>query len=166
MCWCFCPGRGRYAACRPRLRARSLARRCGCGHSLASSPARQQDAALAPAAPVQRKVVLATNIAETSLTIPGVRVVVDSGLVRRARFDPATGMSRLETQRISRASAEQRQGRAGRKAPGVCYRGLERGRAAQLSRPSRRRRFSRPILRRWRWSSPLGRARRRGAALA
>ena len=69
-----------------------------------------------------RKVVLATNIAETSLTIEGVRVVVDSGLVRRARFDPVTGMSRLETQRISRASAEQRQGRAGRLAPGVCYR--------------------------------------------
>jgi ATP-dependent helicase HrpB len=81
-----------------------------------------QDAALAPAAPGQRKVVLATNIAETSLTIPGVRVVVDSGLVRRARFDPVTGMSRLETQRVSRASAEQRQGRAGRSAPGVCYR--------------------------------------------
>jgi ATP-dependent helicase HrpB len=67
-------------------------------------------------------VVLATNIAETSLTIPGVRVVVDSGLVRRLRFDPATGMSRLETERISRASAEQRQGRAGRVEPGVCYR--------------------------------------------
>ena len=65
---------------------------------------------------------LATNIAETSLTIPGVRVVVDSGLVRRLRFDPATGMSRLETERISRASAEQRQGRAGRVEPGVCYR--------------------------------------------
>jgi ATP-dependent helicase HrpB len=63
----------------------------------------EQDAALAPTAGGQRKVVLATNIAETSLTIPGVRVVVDSGLVRRSLFDPATGMSRLETQRISRA---------------------------------------------------------------
>jgi ATP-dependent helicase HrpB len=69
-----------------------------------------------------RRVVLATNIAETSLTIPGVRVVVDSGLVRRLRFDPATGMSRLETERVSRASADQRQGRAGRTEPGVCYR--------------------------------------------
>jgi ATP-dependent RNA helicase HrpB len=81
-----------------------------------------QEAALAPAAPGTRRVVLATNIAETSLTIPGVRVVVDSGLVRRLRFDPSTGMSRLETERLSRASAEQRQGRAGRVEPGVCYR--------------------------------------------
>jgi len=82
----------------------------------------EQSAALAPARPGSRRVVLATNIAETSLTIPGVRVVVDSGLARRLRFDPATGMSRLETERISRASAEQRQGRAGRLQPGVCYR--------------------------------------------
>ncbi|MFS8608203.1 MAG: ATP-dependent helicase HrpB [Gammaproteobacteria bacterium] len=81
-----------------------------------------QDRAIAPSPPGTRKIVLATNIAETSLTIEGVRVVVDSGLVRRAVFDPGTGMSRLETQRVSRASAEQRQGRAGRIAPGVCYR--------------------------------------------
>jgi ATP-dependent helicase HrpB len=71
--------------------------------------------------------VLATNIAETSLTIEGIRVVVDSGLVRRSAFDPSTGMSRLETQRISRASAEQRQGRAGRLEPGVCYRAWSEG---------------------------------------
>ncbi len=82
----------------------------------------EQETALAPAGPGMRKVVLATNIAETSLTIPGVRVVIDSGLVRRSLFDPVTGMSRLETQRISRASADQRQGRAGRLGPGVCYR--------------------------------------------
>jgi ATP-dependent helicase HrpB len=81
-----------------------------------------QEAALQPASPGTRKVVLATNIAETSLTIQGVRLVVDSGLVRRSLFDPATGMSRLETTRISRASAEQRQGRAGRLEPGVSYR--------------------------------------------
>jgi ATP-dependent helicase HrpB len=84
--------------------------------------ANEQDAALAPAVGGTRKVVLATNIAETSLTIPGVRVVVDSGLVRRSVFDPSTGMSRLETQRVSRASADQRQGRAGRVEAGVCYR--------------------------------------------
>ena len=65
---------------------------------------------------------LATNIAETSLTIDGVTIVVDSGLERRNAFDPASGMSRLTTQRISRASAEQRAGRAGRTSPGVCYR--------------------------------------------
>jgi ATP-dependent helicase HrpB len=82
----------------------------------------EQDAALAPARPGRRKVVLATNIAETSLTIDGVRIVVDSGLERRSLFDPVTGMSRLETQRIARASAEQRAGRAGRTAPGICYR--------------------------------------------
>lgn len=82
----------------------------------------QQEAALRRAAPGERKVVLATNIAETSLTIEGVRVVVDSGLARSTRFDPAIGMSRLETVRISRAAAEQRQGRAGRLEPGVCYR--------------------------------------------
>ena len=82
----------------------------------------EQDAALAPARAGRRKVVLATNIAETSLTIDGVRVVVDAGLERRSVFDPVSGMSRLETQRISRASAEQRAGRAGRTAPGVCYR--------------------------------------------
>jgi ATP-dependent helicase HrpB len=85
-------------------------------------PNADQDAALALGAPGVRKIVLATNIAETSLTIEGVRIVVDSGLVRRSVFDPATGMSRLETERISRASADQRQGRAGRLSAGVCYR--------------------------------------------
>ena len=86
----------------------------------------QQDAALS-FLPGARRIVLATNIAETSLTIEGVRVVVDSGLARRLRFDPATGMSRLEPQRISRASADQRQGRAGRLGPGVCYRAWSEG---------------------------------------
>lgn len=81
-----------------------------------------QDAAIAPSAPGHRKVVLATSIAETSLTIEGVRVVVDSGWTRSARYSPRTGMSRLETLRVSRAAADQRRGRAGRTAPGVCYR--------------------------------------------
>src|SRR5581483_959107 len=85
------------------------------------SPA-EQDRAIAPSAPGARKVVLATSIAETSLTIEGVRVVIDSGLARVPRFSPRTGMTRLETVRVSRASAEQRCGRAGRVAPGVCYR--------------------------------------------
>jgi ATP-dependent helicase HrpB len=82
----------------------------------------EQDAALEPPPTGVRKVVLATNLAETSLTIPDVTAVVDSGLARRARFDPGSGMSRLETARVSRASADQRAGRAGRVAPGVCYR--------------------------------------------
>jgi ATP-dependent helicase HrpB len=82
----------------------------------------QQREAIAPTGGSARRVVLATNIAETSLTIEGVRIVVDSGLARRSRFDPVSGMSGLETVRISRASADQRQGRAGRLEPGICYR--------------------------------------------
>lgn len=82
----------------------------------------EQDRAIAPGPPGERKVVLATNIAETSLTIEGVRVVIDAGLERRSRFDPGSGMSRLETLRIARASADQRRGRAGRLGPGVCLR--------------------------------------------
>ena len=82
----------------------------------------QQDAAIAPSPAERRKVVLATSIAETSLTIEGVRVVIDSGVMRVPRFSPRTGMTRLETVRVSRASAEQRRGRAGRTAPGIAYR--------------------------------------------
>ena len=81
-----------------------------------------QDEAIRPAEPGTRKVVLATAIAQTSLTIDGVRVVVDGGLARIPSFSPRTGMSRLETVRVSRAAAEQRRGRAGRTSPGVCYR--------------------------------------------
>ncbi len=82
----------------------------------------QQAAAIRPAPSGTRKVVLATPIAETSLTIEGVRVVIDSGLRRVPVRDPASGMSALATRRISRAAAEQRRGRAGRTEPGVCYR--------------------------------------------
>ena len=82
----------------------------------------EQDRAIAPASGGQRKVVLATAIAETSLTIEGVRVVIDSGQQRRAVFDANSGMTRLITGRVSRASAEQRKGRAGRVEAGVCYR--------------------------------------------
>ena len=81
-----------------------------------------QRAAIDPAPAGKRKVVLATNIAETSLTIDGVRVVIDAGLARVPRFDPGSDMTRLDTQRISKASATQRAGRAGRLEPGVCYR--------------------------------------------
>lgn len=81
-----------------------------------------QDRAIEPAPTGRRKVVLATSIAETSLTIEGIRVVVDSGRMRVPRFDPVSGLTRLETVRVSRASADQRRGRAGRLEPGVCYR--------------------------------------------
>jgi ATP-dependent helicase HrpB len=84
--------------------------------------AEAQDDAIAPSEDGRRKVVLSTSIAETSLTIEGVRVVIDSGLSRVPKFSPRTGMTRLETVRVSRASADQRRGRAGRVRPGVCYR--------------------------------------------
>ncbi|MCC5991914.1 MAG: ATP-dependent helicase HrpB [Rhodobacteraceae bacterium] len=84
-------------------------------------PFARQRAAIQPAAS-GRKLVLATSIAETSLTIEDIRVVVDCGLARRARFDPGSGMSRLVTERVTRAEAEQRRGRAGRVADGICYR--------------------------------------------
>ena len=82
----------------------------------------QQRAVLAPPKPGERRVVLSTNVAESSVTLPAVRAVVDSGLAREPRFDPSSGMSRLETVNISQASATQRAGRAGRVAPGRCYR--------------------------------------------
>jgi len=81
-----------------------------------------QEKAIQPAPKGKCKIVLATNIAETSLTIEGVRIVIDSGLARVPRFEPATGLTRLETVNISQASAEQRRGRAGRLEPGSCYR--------------------------------------------
>ncbi len=90
-----------------------------------------QRAALAPAE--GRKVVLATSIAETSLTLPDIRVVVDAGRARRARFDPNSGMSRLVTERVTRAEAEQRRGRAGRVASGVCYRLWTKGEEGGLA---------------------------------
>ena len=92
-----------------------------------------QRAAIEPAPNGVRKVVLATNIAETSLTIDGVRVVIDAGLARVPRFDPGSGMTRLDTQRISRASATQRAGRAGRLEDGVCYRLWSEDQHAQLA---------------------------------
>ena len=85
-----------------------------------------------PAAPGRRKMVLATSIAETSITIEGVRVVVDCGLVRAPRFEPDIGLVRLETFRASRADADQRRGRAGRTQPGVCYRLWEEAATASL----------------------------------
>eukprot|EP01037_Dinobryon_pediforme_P008189 gene8189-8273_t len=81
-----------------------------------------QTRAIAPSEPGRRKIVIATSIAETSVTIDGVRVVVDSGFARVPRYEPDLGLTRLETRRLSRASADQRRGRAGRTQPGVCYR--------------------------------------------
>jgi ATP-dependent helicase HrpB len=91
-----------------------------------------QDRAIAPPPPTRRKVVLATSIAETSLTIDGVRIVVDSGLSRVPRYEPDVGLTRLETVRVSRAGADQRRGRAGRTEPGVCYRLWDEPQTASL----------------------------------
>ncbi len=93
----------------------------------------EQDRAVQPAPSGRRKVVLATSIAETSLTIEGVRIVIDSGLRRAPAYEPATGLSVLETRKVSRASADQRRGRAGRIEPGVCYRLWGEGQNAALA---------------------------------
>ncbi len=85
-------------------------------------PIEQQSQALQPAATGVRRVVLASNVAESSVTLPGVRVVIDSGLAREPRFDPNSGFSRLDLVSISQASADQRAGRAGRVSAGWCYR--------------------------------------------
>jgi ATP-dependent helicase HrpB len=92
-----------------------------------------QDRAIAPAPKGQRKVVLATSIAETSLTIEGVRIVVDSGLARVPRYEPDIGLTRLQTVRASRAAVDQRRGRAGRTEPGICYRLWDEPQTASLA---------------------------------
>ena len=108
----------------------------------------EQERAIAPAEPGRRKIVVATNLAETSLTIEGVRIVVDSGLQKKMRFSPVSGMSRLETVRISRASANQRRGRAGRTEEGICIRlwsEAENTAMLQFDPPEIRRRTARRI---------------------
>ncbi|MFL6839085.1 MAG: ATP-dependent helicase HrpB [Bradyrhizobium sp.] len=92
-----------------------------------------QDRAIAPAPRGRRKVVLATSIAETSLTIEGVRIVVDSGMARVPRYEPDIGLTRLETVRASRAAVDQRRGRAGRTEPGICYRLWDEPQTASLA---------------------------------
>ena len=92
----------------------------------------EQDRAILPAPPGRRKIVLATSIAETSITIEGVRIVVDSGLARVPRYEPDVGITRLETVRVSRAAADQRRGRAGRTEPGICYRLWDEAQTAAL----------------------------------
>ncbi|WP_223922455.1 ATP-dependent helicase HrpB [Geobacter sp. AOG2] len=117
----FLPGSGEIRTCASLLAGSGLAERGVAVHQLYGDlPFEEQQRAIQPGR--QRKVVLATSIAETSLTIEGVRAVIDSGLSRRLRFDPASGMNRLVTVRESASSAEQRKGRAGRLGPGVCYR--------------------------------------------
>ena len=120
----FLPGAGEQRRVTERLSGdEELARTRTVVHQLhGSMPLAAQTAAIAPAPLGTRKIVLSTSVAETSLTIEGVRIVVDAGLSRLPRFDARAGLTRLETVRVSRASADQRRGRAGRVAPGVCYR--------------------------------------------
>jgi len=128
----FLPGQGEIRRTEQRLRER-LDRDAAIIAPLYGALDRSaQDAAIAKAAPGTRKVVLATSIAETSLTIEGVRVVIDCGTSRVPRFDPDVGVTRLATVRVSRASADQRRGRAGRTQPGVCYRLWDEAETASL----------------------------------
>jgi ATP-dependent helicase HrpB len=118
----FLPGEGEIRRTEAALRDGGLDEAVLLAPLYGALPQAQQERAIRPAEPGRRKVVLATSVAETSLTIEGVHAVVDSGLSRLPRFDPRTGMSRLETVRVSRATAEQRRGRAGRLGPGTCWR--------------------------------------------
>ncbi len=117
----FLPGQGEILRTAERLRERARPN-VEIAPLYGALDPRDQDRAIEPAPPGVRKVVLATSIAETSLTIQGVRVVVDCGLARVPRYDPASGLMRLATVRVSRAAADQRRGRAGRTEPGACYR--------------------------------------------
>ncbi len=118
----FLPGQGEITRTAERLAARVLPADVTVAPLYAAMDRRAQVAAVAAVEPGRRKIVLATSIAETSLTIEGVRIVIDGGLARVSRYEPELGLTRLETQRVSRAAADQRRGRAGRTEPGVCYR--------------------------------------------
>ncbi len=118
----FLPGVGEIRSVLSRLGQAGLAPEVDIRPLYADLPPAAQEQAILPSPPGRRKIVLATAIAETSLTIEGVRIVIDSGWMRVPRFDPRSGMTRLETIAITQSSAEQRCGRAGRLEPGVCYR--------------------------------------------
>ncbi len=118
----FLPGAGEIRRSEALLKERMTAANIDIVALYGALDAREQDRAIAPSPAGRRKAVLATSIAETSLTIEGVRVVIDSGLSRVPRYEPDVGLTRLETVRVSRAAADQRRGRAGRTERGVCYR--------------------------------------------
>jgi ATP-dependent helicase HrpB len=118
----FLPGQGEIRRVAETLQARVKRPDVDIAPLYGALDSRAQDLAIAPAPKGRRKIVLATSIAETSLTIEGVRVVIDSGLMRVPVYEPDVGLTRLETVRVSRANADQRRGRAGRMQPGVCYR--------------------------------------------
>ena len=121
-CWSSCRGLGKSAGPKCCSRIACERRNVDVVALYGALDAREQDRAISPSPPGRRKIVLATSIAETSLTIEGVRIVIDSGLSRVPRYEPDVGLTRLETVRVSRAAADQRRGRAGRTEPGVSYR--------------------------------------------
>lgn len=118
----FLPGQGEIRRVEERLRERIRDKDIEIAPLYGALDQGEQDRAVKPAPPGRRKIVLATAIAETSLTIEGVRVVIDSGLARVPIYEPDIGVTRLETRRVTRAAADQRRGRAGRTEPGICYR--------------------------------------------
>ena len=128
----FLPGQGEIARTAERL-AGAVPTNVDIAPLYGQLTAVEQDAAIAPAPAGRRKVVLATSIAETSLTIEGIRIVVDSGFRRAPAYDPGTGLSTLVTQRVSRAAADQRRGRAGRTQPGIAYRLWNEGQTGALA---------------------------------
>ncbi len=137
----FLPGQGEIRRVEQILRDRGLPPDTDLAPLYGAMEMRAQDLAIRPAEKGRRKIVLATSIAETSITIEGVRVVIDSGLARVPRYEPDIGVTRLETVRASRASADQRRGRAGRTEPGIAYRLWEE--AATQSLPA----FAEPEIR-------------------
>ena len=132
-CWRFCRGLRKFAARRTFLGERIHDASIEIVPLFGALDAAVQDRAIAPPPKGHRKVVLATSIAETSLTIEGVRIVVDSGMARVPRYEPDIGLTRLETVRASRAAVDQRRGRAGRTEPGVCYRLWDEPQTASLA---------------------------------
>lgn len=118
----FLPGAGEIRQVESELHKRNLLPGIKIAPLYGNLPAEAQDRAIAPSVAGERKIVLATSIAETSLTVEGIGIVIDSGLMRVPQFSLRTGMTGLDTVRVSRASADQRRGRAGRLGPGVCYR--------------------------------------------
>jgi ATP-dependent helicase HrpB len=118
----FLPGAGEIRRVEAALRAAGVGQEVTIAPLFGNLRLEDQDAAIAPSPAGHRKIVLATSIAETSLTVEGVRVIIDCGQMRVSRFSPRLGMTRLETIPVSRAAADQRRGRAGRLGPGICYR--------------------------------------------
>lgn len=118
----FLPGAGEIRRVEALLREAGISPGVQIAPLYGALPQEAQDRAISWGKPGERKIVLSTSIAETSLTVEGVRIVIDSGFMRVPRFSPRTGMTRLETIQVSKASADQRRGRAGRLAPGICYR--------------------------------------------